>query len=114
MRIFDICGTVVYLLLFHRCFFDGTKETRHGNCGCGGVKKSHYWRQDHGKKEWYEQATAYEAFLVGKTAADIKGVALEDGKPAGDLASSVTITVTGLQDSVLKSIEKAVDLPAAK
>ena len=55
MRIFDICGTVVYLLLFHRCFFDGTKETRHGNCGCGGVKKSHYWRQDHGKKEWYEQ-----------------------------------------------------------
>lgn len=66
------------------------------------------------KKEWYEQATAYEAFLVGKTAADIKGVALEDGKPTGDLASSVTIIVTGLQDSVLKSIEKAVDLPAAK
>ena len=66
------------------------------------------------QKEWYEQATAYEAFLVGKTAADIKGVALEDGKPTGDLASSVTIIVTGLQDSVLKSIEKAVDLPAAK
>ncbi|HBP38933.1 MAG TPA: hypothetical protein DD640_09390 [Clostridiales bacterium] len=47
------------------------------------------------KKEWYEQAAAFAAYAVGKTAADIKGIALSEGKPAdADLASSVTVHVT--------------------
>ena len=56
------------------------------------------------QKEWNEQAAAFAKYVVGKTVADIKGISLTDGKPAGaDLASSVTVHVT----SFLNIIEKA-------
>lgn len=50
------------------------------------------------KYEWYEQADHFAAYAVGKTAAQILGLALNDGKPAdADLAASVTISVTPFQ-----------------
>jgi len=46
-------------------------------------------------KEWNEQANAFAAYVVGKTVAEVKGIALEEGTPAGDdLKSSVTVHVT--------------------
>jgi hypothetical protein len=47
------------------------------------------------KKEWNEQAAAFAQYAVGKTVADIKGISLAEGRPAGaDLKSSVTVHVT--------------------
>lgn len=55
-------------------------------------------------KEWYEQANAFAEYVKGKTAEDVKGIALTEGKPAdADLAASVTIHV----GSFLTIIEKA-------
>lgn len=47
------------------------------------------------KKEWNEQADAFAKYTVGKTAADVKGVAVNaEGVPtAAELTSSVTIHV---------------------
>ncbi|MDD3168447.1 MAG: hypothetical protein PHC91_03160 [Eubacteriales bacterium] len=46
-------------------------------------------------KEWNEQANAFAAYVVGKTVDEVKGIALEEGRPAGDdLKSSVTVHVT--------------------
>ncbi len=46
-------------------------------------------------KEWYEQADAFAAYCVGKSAADVKGIALTDQGLAADadLAASVTVHV---------------------
>jgi hypothetical protein len=55
-------------------------------------------------KEWFEQAQALEAWMVGKTVEEITGMALEDGVPAEeDLVSSVTIGV----DAYLAALEQA-------
>lgn len=46
-------------------------------------------------KEWNEQANSFAEYVVGKTVAEVKGIALEEGRPAGDdLKSSVTVHVT--------------------
>jgi len=60
-------------------------------------------------KEWDEQANAFSAYVVGKTADEIKGIAVgTDGKPAGaDLTASVTITLSDLSSPVLKAIANA-------
>lgn len=57
------------------------------------------------KKEWNEQAAAFAAYTVGKTAAQVKGVAISaEGVPtASELTSSVTVHVTDF----LTIIEKA-------
>ncbi|MBE6748600.1 MAG: hypothetical protein E7557_05125 [Ruminococcaceae bacterium] len=39
-------------------------------------------------KEWYAQAAAFDAALVGKTAADFAGLAGDDGYATGDLATA--------------------------
>ncbi len=46
-------------------------------------------------KEWYEEANAFADYCVGKTAADVKGIALTDQGLAADadLAASVTVHV---------------------
>lgn len=55
-------------------------------------------------KEWNEQADAFAKYVVGKTVADVNGIALEEGVPAGeDLKASVTVHVTDF----LSIIEKA-------
>ena len=45
--------------------------------------------------EWYEQAESFANYVIGKTAADVAGIAVDENtKPTGaDLTSSVTISV---------------------
>ncbi len=55
-------------------------------------------------KEWNEQANAFAQYVVGKTLDEVKGIAIEEGVPAGDdLKSSVTVHVTDF----LTILEKA-------
>lgn len=54
-------------------------------------------------KEWFEQAEALEAWMVGKTLAEVKALPVTDGKVTSDLKSSVSITVT----DYLAAFEKA-------
>ncbi len=55
-------------------------------------------------KEWFEQAAAFDAALVGKTAADFAAFAGEDGYATGDLTTAgCTINVSGLIDAAAKA-----------
>ena len=60
-------------------------------------------------KEWNEQATAFAAYTVGKTATEIDGIALDEStKPTGaDLVASVTMSAGDLKAAVLKAIANA-------
>lgn len=54
-------------------------------------------------KEWFEQAAAFDAACVGKTAAEIAGLVAEDGKGVSDLqAAGCTIYVTGFVKAASK------------
>lgn len=54
-------------------------------------------------KEWYEQAAAFDAACVGKTAAEIAGLVAEDGKGVADLQTAgCTIYVTGFVKAASK------------
>lgn len=56
------------------------------------------------KAEWNEQAAAFAAYVTGKTAADVAGIAVTEGKPAdADLASSVTISIGNFQALIEKA-----------
>ncbi len=58
------------------------------------------------KAEWNEQAAAFAAYVTGKTAAEVAGIAVnESTKPAdgSDLSSSVTIAVGGFQTLIAKA-----------
>lgn len=56
-------------------------------------------------KEWYEQSAAFAAYVVGKTATEVEGIAIDEAThPTGaDLTSSVTITVGGFQETIKKA-----------
>ena len=55
------------------------------------------------KYEWYEQAASFAKYVTGKTAAEIAGIAVSEGKPADtDLSSSVTISIGGFQALIAK------------
>lgn len=55
-------------------------------------------------KEWNEQAAAFAKYVVGKTAADVAGIAVSEGKPTGtDLTSSVTVTISGFMTIIDKA-----------
>lgn len=55
------------------------------------------------KKEWFEQAAAFDAACIGKTAAEIAGLMGEDGKGVADLqAAGCTIYVTGFVKAASK------------
>ena len=60
-------------------------------------------------KEWYEQANAFAAYVTGKTAAQIDGIALDEAtKPTdADLTASVTISAGAFKGTVLKAIANA-------
>lgn len=59
-------------------------------------------------KEWYEQAAAYAAYVVGKTADEVNGIALTEGAPAdADLAASVTVHVTDFNSVITKAVNSA-------
>ena len=58
------------------------------------------------KYEWYEQAANFAAYVTGKTAAEVAGIAIDEAtKPAADtdLAASVTISVGGFQALIEKA-----------
>ena len=62
------------------------------------------------KAEWNQQAKAFADFVIGKTADEVKGIAVtETTKPADgtDLASSVTIAVGGFMKAVEQAVETA-------
>ena len=55
------------------------------------------------EKEWFEQAAAFDAACIGKTAAEIAGFVAEDGKGVADIRSAgCTIEVTGLVKAASK------------
>lgn len=56
-------------------------------------------------KEWYQQAASFAAYVKGKTAAEVKGIAVsESGQPTNaDLSASVTIHVTDFINLVEKA-----------
>ena len=60
-------------------------------------------------KEWYEQAEALEQYVIGKTAGEVAGIAVnEEGKAAdSDLAASVTVSIGGYQEAAQKAIANA-------
>lgn len=81
-----------------------------------GVKTKRQLGDDYGMKaasgigkEWYEQAAAMEAYMVGKTADEVAGIAIdEDTKPTdADLAASVTISIGDYQAAVKKAAATA-------
>lgn len=60
-------------------------------------------------KEWYEQADAFAEYCIGKTADEVKGIAVtEEGKAQEvDLAASCSVNILGFQDIVVKAVENA-------
>ena len=59
------------------------------------------------KYEWNEQAAAFAAYVTGKTAAEVAGIAVDEStKPTeADLSSSVTIAVGGFQGLIAKAMQ---------
>ena len=54
--------------------------------------------------EWNEQAAAFAAYVTGKTAQEVAGIAVTEGKPAdSDLAASVTIKIGDFQALIAKA-----------
>ncbi len=62
-----------------------------------------------GKVEWYKQVEAFCNYVIGKTVADVKGIAVsEGGKPAdADLSASVTIAIGTFQAIIEKAVQNA-------
>lgn len=60
-------------------------------------------------KEWFEQAAAMEAYVIGKTADEVAGIAVdEDTKPTdADLAAGVTISIGDFQAAIVKAAANA-------
>lgn len=65
-------------------------------------------------KEWYEQAAAFEAWAVGKTADEIAAGVGEDGYPSdADLSAGCTIHASGFVAATVNAINGAQDLGAS-
>lgn len=66
------------------------------------------------QKEWYEQADAFAAYVVGKTLDEVKGIAISQEGTAADkeLASSVTVHIGDFIAAVEKAVNNAQDLGA--
>lgn len=60
-------------------------------------------------KEWYEQADAFAAYVVGKTIEEIKGIAVDETGHATDedLVSSVTVGILDFQSNMEKAFNNA-------
>jgi len=59
------------------------------------------------KYEWNEQAASFAAYVTGKTAADVAGIAVNEktAPTEADLASTVTIAVGGFQALIAKAAQ---------
>ena len=57
--------------------------------------------------EWNEQAASFAAYVTGKTAAQVAGIAVSEGKPTDtDLSTSVTIKIGDFQALIAKALGK--------
>lgn len=57
------------------------------------------------RAEWNVQAAAFAAYITGKTAAEVAGIAVSEGKAAdADLVSSVTISIGDFQSLIAKAL----------
>lgn len=67
-------------------------------------------------KEWFEQIDAFEEYIIGKTADEVKAIALDDAGKAtdDDLKAGCTIGVKGYIEGVVKAMENAKDMGAEK
>ena len=65
-------------------------------------------------KEWNEQAAALADYVVGKTADEVLGIAVDEAtKPAdADLSASVTISIGGYQQAIAQAVKRAKPLGA--
>lgn len=61
------------------------------------------------RREWTEQANAFAGYCVGKTAEEIRKIAInEEGKPIDtEIASSCTVYAGNFVDTVVKAVENA-------
>ena len=58
------------------------------------------------KYEWNEQAASFAAYVTGKTAAEVAGIAVAEGKPSDvDLSATVTIAIGGFQALIAKAMQ---------
>lgn len=58
------------------------------------------------KYEWYQQAENFSTYVTGKTAAQVAGIAVTEGKPSdADLSASVTIAIGGFQALIAKAMQ---------
>ena len=56
------------------------------------------------KYEWNEQAANFAAYVTGKTADEVAGIAVAEGKPSdADLSATVTIAIGGFQALIEKA-----------
>lgn len=57
--------------------------------------------------EWNEQAANFASYVTGKTADQVRGIAVDEGSKTTDvdLASSVTIAIGGFQDLITKAAQ---------
>lgn len=66
-------------------------------------------------KEWNEEAAAFAAYVVGKTADQVKSIAIDskEGAPTDkELTASVTISVGNFMDAIQKAVANAKDMGA--
>ncbi len=63
----------------------------------------------HAKAEWYKQVESFCRYVIGKTVAQVKGIAVNEGtKPTdADLAASVTIAIGQFQALIEKAAANA-------
>ena len=58
------------------------------------------------KFEWNVQAANFAAYVTGKTAAEVAGIAVTEGKPSdADLSAGVTIAIGGFQALIAKALK---------
>ena len=65
-------------------------------------------------KDWFEQANAFADYVLGKTVAEIKGIAVnEEGIPTdAELSTSVTVHITDYVTAIEKAVNNAKELGA--
>ncbi|MDF2907849.1 MAG: hypothetical protein K0R34_3170, partial [Herbinix sp.] len=67
-------------------------------------------------KEWFEQADAFAAYVIGKTIDEVKGIAVDAEGVAtdADLAASVTVGITNYIATLEKAVANAQELGAVE
>lgn len=115
----DVCALTVNSGVITSCVIDSVqakvefdaqgqiKKAIEGDFLTKNELKENYNMKLYGKAkfEWYEQAASFAKYVTGKTFAEVKSIAIDEGtKPTGaDLSSSVTIAIGGFQNLIAKA-----------